>query len=155
MKTLLLVLSFIGLNAFAYQDITCWEKDCLNKGWTSIETSTNQYLDFQCYRDGCKVDGWIVGGSLNQSYYTQCKEGGCFVNGWFEVDRSSKLLLKEIVCEKNNCLTEGWTTYLKNQSLKTSCTQNNCSTHGWTSGRQTVICKKGGCFTEGRIESGF
>lgn len=157
MKTLSFLLCLISFSSFAAQDVTCWEKDCLNKGWTMIDVSTNQYLDFQCYRDGCKTDGWIVGGTMAPSYYTQCKEGGCFAKGWYEVDRNSKVLLREIVCENNNCLTYGWTTYMTNNRHQTICKQNNCSSLGWitrtSTGSIQVNCKKGGCFTEGRTQS--
>ncbi|MGZ5279349.1 MAG: hypothetical protein ACXWC9_05380, partial [Pseudobdellovibrionaceae bacterium] len=135
MKSLLFVLLF-SFSAQAFQEITCWENDCLKNGWTRLEPIQGSFTDFQCYQSGCKSSGWIVGGLQNIRFYTQCKTQGCFSQGWYEIDRDNQNLKAEVICNDGDCLTNGWTTYGSNRILTTQCAQNDCRSVGWTS--QTV-----------------
>ncbi len=156
MKTLFLVLLF-SVAAHAYQDVTCWDGDCLQHGWTRLDPYQGTFTDFQCYRDGCRSSGWIVGGTQDIRYFSQCKTGGCFQQGWYEIDRDTQTVNANIVCNAGDCLTNGWKSYGSTLTLATTCTQNDCTTQGWTSqtatGYASVICKNAACFTEGWIES--
>lgn len=157
MKTFLSLIFFISFPALAYQSVTCWEGDCLRKGWTRTSAFDGKSTDYQCYRDGCLKDGWIVGGQQGVRYYTQCKNGDCFGQGWYEIDRESQILQRTIRCEGGDCLSRGWITYSSLGSFRTECQKNNCRTQGWQAqipgGHLSVICKPGGCFQEGWIES--
>ena len=158
MKWILISLFSASLS-MAAADVTCWDGDCLNNGWTWSHSSgvTN---DYGCYRDGCRKDGWIIKG-LGRSTYTQCKSGGCFNEGWYEVNQENQNMLRNVVCRDSenessgkSCLKNGWVTYSQNgQERVVSCHGSDCEKKGWLI--QTnyqmiqVYCKKGGCFTSG------
>lgn len=158
MKSILFLISFVSIQCFALQEISCWDGDCLNKGWTQTDLLTGKFTDFQCYRSGCLDSGWIVGGLQNISYYTQCTEGSCFKKGWYEIDRQTQNMIQQIQCVQQDCLKNGWMTYSKTESYKTECINNDCKSQGWkstrpSSGNLIINCKTGGCFKEGWIES--
>jgi hypothetical protein len=158
MKILILFALLFSNSLMAAQNISCWDGSCLKFGWTRQDLSSGSYSDFQCYRSGCSESGWVVGGSQNINYYTQCKEKGCFVSGWYELSRQTQELQKQISCIENDCLKRGWTTSSKNGFFITECAKNDCQANGWSTTNpagqnEIVTCKKGGCFTEGWIES--
>ncbi len=149
----LLVLSYSSLS-LAQHDVLCWDGDCLKNGWTQTHLRTGQFTDFQCYREGCEISGWIVGGTENISYYTQCKPGGCFQEGWYEVDRGNQQLLNDVVCEFFDCLQNGWNIYGRQGNHQLRCIENDCKAKGWVSTNssgqsQSIVCKNAACFQSG------
>lgn len=156
-KLLLIFLTFASLSSIAHQDITCWDRDCMNSGWTRKDATTGSFTDYQCYREGCSSSGWIAGGSQNLSYYTQCKKGGCWNEGWYEIDRVTQMLRAEVICENSSCLTDGWTTYTSTRAYHTHCENLDCKSRGWSTqtpaGFSIAYCKNNSCFTNGWVES--
>lgn len=158
MRSILILFCLISIQCFAAQEISCWDGDCLNKGWTQTDMMNGKFTDFQCYRTGCLDSGWIVGGLQNINYYTQCNNGSCFKNGWYELDRQTQNLIQQVRCQKQDCLTNGWTTFTSTGQYQTRCIKNDCRNQGWettnpTTGNKIVTCKIGGCFNSGWIES--
>jgi hypothetical protein len=154
----ILFLMCLGHSSFALDDISCWENNCLKKGWTRTNLSTKSFTDYQCYREGCEKNGWIAGGSQHENFYTQCKSGNCFQQGWFEIDRADQKLLRQISCVANNCFTSGWLSYSSAGIAKTTCLENDCVRKGWqthdpTGTNRFVKCKAGGCFVSGWREA--
>lgn len=164
----------VGANANAAQDITCWNGDCLQYGYTQTDLSNGQFTDFQCYQSGCKKSGWIVGGTQNIAYYTQCKAGGCYSKGWLTFDRLTQKLISETRCNTTKhrhdgaseapsdpndvCLTNGWTTYTSTSATPTYCIKGDCTHQGWVTVQSTTqataaYCKRGDCFAAGWYES--
>lgn len=158
MKLLIVLISLISLQAFAAQNISCWDGSCLKNGWTQVDMSTHLFTDFQCYRSGCSTSGWIVGGQQNINYYTQCKLGGCFKSGWYELNRQTQQLIQQVSCTQGDCHKFGWMTMTPQGPEKTECRHQDCRNDGWqtakvTGGANAIYCKPGGCFNEGWIES--
>ena len=164
MKTLFFFVLFISLQSFGYAEVTCWEKDCLQKGWTRTNSVNNSFIDYGCYRDGCETSGWIAQGS-GAKHYTQCKDGGCFKEGWFDVDSETQNMRFNVVCRSadegpvgRDCMKYGWVIYSRQgQEAVMTCHQKDCEKKGWliqTSYNLTqVYCKKEGCWVDGWIEN--
>jgi hypothetical protein len=168
---------FTGISAQAAQDVTCWNGDCLQYGYTQTDLSNGQFTDFQCYQKGCRESGWIVGGTQNIAYYTQCKAGGCYAKGWFTFDRLTQKVISETRCNTtkrrhdgtssetetpndatDTCLTYGWTTFIGKNATPTYCIKGDCSHQGWVTVQSTTqataaYCKRGNCFSSGWYES--
>lgn len=163
-----------SIGAQAAQDITCWDGDCLQRGWTRTSLTDGSFTDFQCYRNGCKESGMIVGGTQNIAYYTQCKTGGCYSQGWYTFDRTTQKIIGETRCNTtkhrhenplealaapvDTCLTNGWTTYTTTSTVPTYCIKGDCTHQGWVTVESNTnatgaYCKRGDCFTYGWIES--
>ncbi len=155
----LIVLMMASLVSYGAADVTCWNGDCMNQGWTWTDVSGLKN-DYGCYREGCQKSGWIVKGP-GRSAYTQCKSAGCFKEGWYEVGQENQNLLRTIVCRGNDdnpqatdCLKNGWVIYSSSgQDAVISCHQHDCEKKGWLvqSSYQMfqVYCKAGGCFVNG------
>lgn len=157
MKILTLIL-FTSLSSWAYQNVTCWENDCLKNGWTRTDYVTSSYTDFMCYGTGCDSRGLIAGGNQNVRYYTQCKSKGCYIEGWYEVDRDTQALIANVECRGLDCLVRGWVAHTQNKSLLTQCQNQNCREEGWISQMSDgsyvqAVCKNKSCFKQGWIES--
>ena len=155
---LILVIFCFGQAAFALDDISCWDNNCLQHGWTRTNLATKNFTDYQCYREGCEKSGWIAGGSLNENFYTQCKGGECFRQGWYEIARADQKLLRQTDCVANNCFKSGWMTYSAVGISKTTCLENDCAHKGWQTLEpqghfRFVKCKTGGCFVSGWTEN--
>lgn len=155
---LILFLVCLAQSAFAIEDVTCWEKNCLQRGWTRTDVLTQKFTDYQCYREGCEKSGWIAGGSQNENFYTQCKGGECFRQGWYEVSRTDQKLLSQSICVANNCFASGWMTYSSLGIGKTTCLENDCAHKGWQTiepqgAHHFVKCKAGDCFISGWTEA--
>ncbi|MFL5813640.1 MAG: hypothetical protein ACJ763_08685 [Bdellovibrionia bacterium] len=157
LRVAVLAILLCSFNAFAVQDVSCWDGDCLKSGWTRTDPVSQTFTDYQCYRDGCNVSGWIAGGTQGVEHYTQCRPGGCFVSGWYTMDRQAQVMVSQTRCD-GDCMTEGWTTYSPNGAVHIACLKHDCAKVGWTtvdpSGKgASAYCKQGGCFQVGWIES--
>ena len=141
-------------------DVSCWENDCLNSGWTW--SSSGSSIEYACYRDGCNTSGWILSQSLRS--YTQCKTQGCFAEGWYQVSLDTQNLQRDVVCgvrgPEQNCFKYGWTAYSREsgQLFTVICRNDDCFNQGWTvqfADLRTIQvgCKDGGCFTAGWREN--
>lgn len=137
-------------------DVTCWNSDCMKKGWTFSSAQTS--IDYACYRDGCDKTGWIT-----QRSYTQCKDQDCFQQGWYQVNMDTQTLERDVVCgnqgPESSCMKYGWTAYspTSGQLFTVQCRDQSCDKVGWTvqaiTGRiLQIACKNGGCFQAGWTE---
>jgi hypothetical protein len=174
--------AFAVSNAFAVQDVTCWNGDCLKNGWTRTSLVDQTFTDYQCYRDGCNLSGWITGGTQGVEHYTQCQSGGCFVSGWYTLDRTAQTLISQTRCNgkvdggasasgavggnrniisngnssgDGDCMKNGWTTYDSYGSVRTLCLENDCAKVGWTSVSPSGKAASAYCKNGGCFQAGW
>ena len=157
MKITLALSMMFSYSAWCNLEISCWGNDCLKNGWTQVDSNNGSFTDYQCYREGCKISGWIAHGNQVRRFYTQCKQADCFTAGWFEIDSITQKIKAEVKCDGLDCLKVGWRTFRDGKILETRCRNGNCANEGWSSqfssGLFNTFCKNKSCFTEGWFES--
>ncbi|RME14937.1 MAG: hypothetical protein D6797_07725 [Bdellovibrio sp.] len=149
--------------AWALWEVDCLGGDCLTYGWQIKNPQTGQNSKVYCINQDCETYGWYEASKLTSGTRSECIGSGCFVDGWHIFETASGRLLQTVTCNKGpslqgDCLIWGWKlTGFGFAPVQITCTENDCRGKGWTyndprKGRQTVVCKPGGCFIEGWIQ---